>query len=407
MLYVKQLWWWIVDLEFGASYEEFSREVEAFLAERWPLPAGQSRDQKAELIRKFRLDAVERGYLYRNVPRRFGGSEQEPDVLKAEIIRRCFSAVRAPMEVPGNGVALLVPTLLDCGAEWQKEKFIAPTVRGEITWTQGYSEPGAGSDLASLRSKAELVDGEWVIHGHKIWTTLAYETTHMFALLRTEPELPGRDGISYLLLEMNQPGITVRRIKQISGQSDFCEVFLDGVRTPADWIVGERGKGWDVSRSTLKHERNMVGGGARSQSLLDSLVRMARKTTRNGKPAIEDPVIRARLAAIDGAVKAHVYSSYHQLTKTSNGESPGILQNLNKLSSTEIGKSVAAVAEDILGDLTLIMPSLEGGSAAARPEQWLNQIFGSLALSIAGGTSNIQRNIIAERGFELPREAGN
>lgn len=392
-----------MDLNFGASYQSFMQEVEAFLAEQWPPSKDASRQEKTAATARLRLEATERGYLYRNVPRRFGGSEQQPDVIKAEIIRRSFAKARAPMEVPGNGVGLLVPTLLECGAEWQKELFVAPTVRGEFTWTQGYSEPGAGSDLASVGSKAELVDGQWVIHGHKIWTTLAYECTHMFALLRTEPDLPKHEGISYILLKMDQPGISVRRIRQISGQSDFCEVFLDGATAPADWIVGERGKGWSVSKSTLRHERNMVGNSSRTQGLFDSLVRLARNTSFEGRPAIENPVIRSRLAAIDGAVKSHVYSSYYQLTRESAGESAGILQNLNKLSGTEIGKAIAGVAQDLLGSGGLVMPAMEGGPASRRPEQWLNQIFGSLALSIAGGTSNIQRNIIAERGLGLPR----
>ncbi len=142
----------------------------------------------------------------------------------------------------------------------------------------------------------------------------------------------------------------------------------------------------------------------RTQALFDSLVRFAKATQRNGRPAIEDPLIRARLVAIEGAVKSHTYSSYHQLTRTAAGEALGVLQDINKLSSTEIGKAIAAVAQDILGDEGLHMPSEDGGPAASHPEQWLNQIFGSLAMSIAGGASNIQRNIIAERGLGLPRE---
>jgi alkylation response protein AidB-like acyl-CoA dehydrogenase len=395
-----------VDINFGVPYQHFQQEVEDFLVERWPPPKMAGREERAAVAARLRREGTERGYLYRNIPRRYGGSEQAPNVIKAEIIRRCFAKARAPSEVPGNGVALLVPTLLDCGEEWQKEQFIAPTLRGELTWCQGYSEPGAGSDLASVRSKAELVDGQWVIHGHKIWTTLAYESTHMFALLRTELSAPKHDGISYVLLSMKQPGITIRRIRQISGQSEFCEVFIDGATTPADWIVGGRGQGWQVSRSTLKHERNMVGGSARTQALFDSLVRLAKSTMRNGRPAIEDPVIRSRLAAIEGAVKSHIYSAYHQLTKDAAGEALGILLHLNKLSGTEIGKNIAVLAQDILGDDGLHMPPAEGGSASSHPESWLNQILGSLAMSIAGGTSNIQRNVIAERGLGLPREQG-
>ena len=393
-----------MDLSFGAPYLDYQGKLEAFLADHWPPPKTASREERALATAALRAAATERGYLYRSIPRRFGGSEQEPDLIKAEIIRQCFAKARAPMEVLGNGVAMLVPTLLECGEEWQKQQFIAPTLRGEITWAQGYSEPGAGSDLASVRSKAELIDGQWVIHGHKIWTTLAYQSTHMFALLRTEPDAPKHDGISYILLDMKQPGIKIRRIRQISGQSEFCEVFFDAATTPADWIVGERGRGWQVSKSTLKHERNMVGGAARTQTLFDSLVRFAKATSLNGRPAIQDPLIRSRLAAIEGAVKSHSFSSYHQLTKAASGEPVGILQDLNKLSSTEIGKTIAVLAQDLLGDDSLHMPPEEGGPAANHPELWLNQIFGSLALSIAGGASNIQRNIISERSLGLPRE---
>lgn len=392
-----------MDLGIGPAHLKLEAEVKAFLAEAWRPEKGWDRATRKAYEANFRRAATERGYLYRGIPRRFGGGEQAPDVLAAEVIRAAFAKARAPMEISGNGITMVTPTLLECGSEAQQQAFIPPTIAGEYRWAQGYSEPGAGSDLASLRTRAELVGDEWVINGHKIWTSFAYDCTHMFALVRTEPDASKHDGISYLLVPLDQPGVTIRRIRQISGQSEFCEVFLENVRTPADWLVGERGKGWQVSKSTLKHERNSVGGGARTQALFDSLIRFAKSAQIDGRPALEHPLIADRIVRVEARLAGHIYSGYYQLTRTAAGEPPGLYGLMNKLSATEIGKEIALIAQDILDVGALIMPA-EGGPASRNPEQWLNQIFGSLGLSIAGGASNIQRNIIAERGLGLPKE---
>jgi len=386
-----------MDLSYSPDHIDFQQQVREFLRKEWtPAKAGDR-----QYVRAFRAQATELGYLYRSVPRRYGGGEQPPDVVKAEIIREAFGAARAPMEVPGNGVALLTPTLLEWGTEAQKERFIPATVRGEYLWAQGYSEPGAGSDLASLRSKAELVGDEWIINGHKIWTTLAYTSTHMFALLRTEPDAPKHAGLSYILLDFKQPGVKVRPIRQINGQQEFCEVFLDGVRTPADWLVGERGKGWQVSRTTLKFERNHVGSSTRTVGMVKQLIKLAQRTKIDGRPAIEHEDIRQRLAVIEGYVEAQVWSGYHQLTLAGKQAPAGVLGLTNKLSTTNTYHRVASLAADIIGASALLEPKHEGDRGGA--EKWMNQYFGSLGLSIAGGTSNIQRNILAERGLGLPR----
>ena len=247
-----------MDLTYGPDYERFRGQVRAFLSEHWQ-PSGGSADVAA-----FRQSAVRAGYLYRSVPRRYGGSEQPSDVLKARVIREEFTAVRAPMELKSLGTQLLVPTLLEAGAEWQKERFIEATITGQIKWCQGYSEPGAGSDLASLRTTARLDGDRWVINGQKVWTSFAHEADYMFLLARTDPDADKRKGISYLLVPMDQPGIEVRPLRQITGESEFNEVFLTDATTGADWIVGEPGQGWTVANTTLKHERAWVGDVAES-----------------------------------------------------------------------------------------------------------------------------------------------
>ncbi|MET0984525.1 MAG: acyl-CoA dehydrogenase family protein [Steroidobacteraceae bacterium] len=387
-----------MNLSYSQEYLSFQAEVRLFLSQQWD----RSRAKEPGYVQEFRSRATGRGLLYRAIPRLYGGSEQPPDVLKAQIIREEFAQARAPMEVPGNGVSMVVPTLLECGEPWQCERFIPRSLTGEYRWAQGYSEPGSGSDLASLKTKAELVGDEWVINGQKIWTTLAHEANYMFCLCRTEPDAPKHEGISYLLFDFKQPGVTVRPIKQITGGADFCETFLDNVRTPANWIVGKRGEGWRVSKSTLKHERNSVGSAAGLRDLFHKLVRLAQTTPYRGDVAIADAAIRQRIATLDGYVQAHLYSGYYQLTKAALDESAGNLGLINKINTTNIGQEIAGLVTDIIQDDALSMPDFSPKRRGN--SHWVNQIFGSLGLAIAGGTSNIQRKIIAERGLELPRE---
>ena len=312
------------------------------------------------------------------------------------------------MEPRGIGTMMLVPTLLDRGEEWQKEKFVGPTIRGEITWCQGYSEPGSGSDLASLMTKGEIDGDDWVINGQKIWTSGAKHANYMFCLVRTEPEAKKHAGISYLLIDMKSPGIDVRPLRQMTGSSEFNEVFLNDVRTPKDWIVGKRGEGWLVSRTTLKHERNSIGGAAQTLSLLKALVDLAKTRKIDGRPAIEDPGIRRELIEIEGYIRSHQYSGFLQMTKGLKGENPGVIQLMNKLISTNIGHKVTALAMELLGDDGLLAPHDRGLGLTAQGTStagWISQSMASLGIAIAGGTANIQRNVIAERGLGLPRDA--
>lgn len=393
-----------MDLSFDESYQAFRREVADFLAAHWPKKPGPGEAGAKPDSRAFRLAATGRGYLYRGVPRAYGGSEQPSDPLKAQIIREEFARVRAPMEVPGLGMMMLVPTLLERGTDWQKELFIPPTLTGDFRWAQGYSEPGSGSDLASLRTRAVLDGDDWVIEGQKLWTTEAHIGTHMFMLVRTEPDAPKHQGISYLLLDLRQPGVTIRPLKQMNGDAEFNEVFFDGARTPANWIVGERGKGWEVSKTTLKHERGSVGGADASAHLFARLVDLARAAERDGVPAIRRPEVRQALARLEGYVLAQKYTTYRQFSMTLAGRNPGIGALMNKLIGTNIGHDVAKLAQELIGDDLLLMPPLGKDGGRDGNARWVNQIMGSLGVAIAGGTSNIQRNIIAERGLGLPRD---
>lgn len=396
-----------MDLSYGSAMDEFRAEVRGFLSRHWPPQGDEAKRSRADQTKRFRERAIENGYLCRSIPRRYGGSEQPPDVLRSQVIREEFGRAKAPMEPRGIGTMMLVPTLLEKGTEWQKEKFVGPTIRGELIWCQGYSEPGSGSDLASLKTRGELVGDEWVIHGQKIWTSGAQEADYMFCLVRTEPEASKHAGISYLLIDMKQPGIDVRPLRQMTGTADFNEVFLTDVRTPKDWIVGGRGEGWLVSRTTLKHERNSIGAAQQSIALFDGLVELARTRQLDGRPAIEHPEVRRALVEIEGWVRAHQYSGYYQLTKDVKGESPGILGMMNKLSSTNIGDRIAKLGMELLDHDGALAPGTRGDMGAPTNDapSWVGQYMWSLGIAIAGGTANIQRNVIAERGLGLPRDA--
>jgi alkylation response protein AidB-like acyl-CoA dehydrogenase len=386
-----------MDLSYGPENEAFGATVRGFLRDTWK-PVGLKGPELGAYIRAFRQQATAAGYLYRGVPKAYGGSEQTADVMKAQVIRDEFARARAPMEVAGNGMNMLVPTLLDRGEDWQKQRFIPPTVAGDIQWAQGYSEPGSGSDLASVRTRGVLDGDQWLINGQKTWTSMANRCQYMFALIRTEPDAAKHAGISYLLIDLRQPGITIRPLRQMTGGAEFAEVFFDNVTTPADWIVGRRGEGWAVSRSTLKHERASIGNADRSEDLVRKLVELARESGR-----IDDPVIRQAIAALEGWALAHKYSAFRQFSLAADGREPGLIGLLMKLMVTDIGHEAARIAQDLIAEDALLQPAPPGTKGRGR-EKWQDQIIGSLGVSIAGGASNIQRNIIAERGLGLPRD---
>jgi len=391
-----------MDLSYGAAAEDFRREVRAFLRASWQ-PADRRGAELKACIRDFRRLAIEAGHLYRAIPRRYGGSEQPVDVIRAQVIREEYGRARAPMEIAGNGLNMLIPTLLERGTQAQCETFIRPTIEGDFIWGQGYSEPGSGSDLASVRTRGELRGDCWVINGQKTWTSQGGSATHMFALIRTEPEAPKHQGITYLLLDLEQPSITRRPIRQMTGDSGFFEFFFDDATTPDSWRVGERGDGWNVSRTTLKHERASIGSAASLGGQFEKLVELAREVHLNGRPAIEDATIRQTLARIEGWVLAHRASSYRIFSCAAAGEESGIIGLMMKLLLTETGHDIALAAQELIGEAGLIEPEA-AGTRGRGPEKWLDQIMGSLGNSIAGGTTNIQRNIIGERGLGLPRD---
>jgi alkylation response protein AidB-like acyl-CoA dehydrogenase len=375
----------------------FRDEVRAFLADhRAEYEAGQPKDPRA-----WQRRLIEHGYAARTIPKEYGGFGAEPDVLKARLIAEAFIEANAPRGMAGQGISMLVPTLLEVGSEEQKKRWIPPTIRGEIIWCQGYSEPGSGSDLASLQTKAVEDGDDFVISGSKIWTSTAHLAQMMFCLVRTEPDAAKHEGISYVLIPMDTPGIDVRPLKTMTGQAEFNEVFFTDVRVPQASVVGGRGRGWFVANTTLKHERGMLGDPNATEARLNALIELMKSETVGNQRIIDNPIFRDRLMQLQGRVFSMKFNGLRLLTSQITGEPAGLAGLVVKLQGCELNHQIAALAIDALGELGVLYH--DGPHLRAKGSWQRNYMF-DLGLIIGGGTAQIQKNIISERGLGLPRE---
>jgi alkylation response protein AidB-like acyl-CoA dehydrogenase len=332
------------------------------------------------------------GWLAPTWPAAWGGMGLSP--AKLLIYYEEMERVGGP-RLLDHGINNVGSILLERGTEEQRRTYLPKILSGEHIWCQGYSEPDAGSDLASLRTEAVLDGEEFVVTGQKIWTTLAQEATHIYALVRTDKSKPGRDGISFLLMDLRQPGVTVRPILNIAGHSEFCEVFLDGARTHRSNLVGALNDGWAVSRAVLGFERLRVGSPRNSTLALQRLVRAAAELGLD-----RDPLIRARLVALTCDVQdlASLYERAADALKA--GIAPGPEASVLKILATETEQRLTQTLVEILGDVgTLAGPQLPGN----RSVDALTPFLSTRAVSIYGGTNEIQRNIIAQRVLRLGR----
>ncbi|WP_424138283.1 acyl-CoA dehydrogenase family protein [Roseomonas chloroacetimidivorans] len=392
-----------MDLADGPEETAFRAELRGFIAaHRQRAPKGFNPYRGSIEVREWQALLIEHGYAARDIPREYGGYGAAHDPMRDRIVAEEFTAAGVPMGLSGQGVAMLTPTLLEFGTEAQKREWIPRTLRSEIIWCQGYSEPDAGSDLASLRTTAADDGEDFVINGQKIWTSFADVADMMFGLFRTDPDKPKRDGISYLILSMRSPGITVRPLRTMTGQANFNEVFFTDVRVPKANLVGPRGWGWHVANATLKHERGMLGDPDRMAVRLARLGELMEREGADGCRAIDDPALRDRLMELEARVAAMRAHGLRLLTLAQRGEAAGLAGMVVKLQGCELNHQMDALAIDVMGELG----TLYGETPHLRDEgAWQYQHMYDLGLIIGGGTAQIQKNIIAERGLGLPREA--
>jgi alkylation response protein AidB-like acyl-CoA dehydrogenase len=391
-----------MDLKLTPEMAAFREEVRGFLAahqEDYRDAGASERPREAAL--KWQNLLIQHGFAARTIPKAYGGYGAEPDILKSRIIAEAFTEANAPRGFANQGISMLVPTLLELGTEEQKSRWIGPTLRGEVVWCQGYSEPGAGSDLASLQTKAVEDGDDFLVSGSKIWTSTAAQADMIFCLVRTEPDAPKHGGISYLLFSMKTPGIEVRPLKTMTGSAEFNEVFFTDVRVPKSAVVGGRGKGWFVANATLKHERGMLGDPNATEARFAQLIDLFKTETVDGQRIIDNPVLRDRLMALQARVMAMKFNGLRTLTSALAGESPGLAGMVVKLQGCELNHQIAALAIDALGELGVLY---EDGPHLRAKGNWQRSYMFDLGLIIGGGTAQIQKNIISERGLGLPRE---
>lgn len=395
-----------MDLRLSEEYQALQAEVRAFIAkfgERSPKVGGGRKkpDQKTLDWQKI---LVEHGYAGRTIPKEYGGFGAEPDVMAAAVIAEEFARAEVYAGLTNQGISMLVPTLLEVGTDKQKEDYIGPTIRGEMIWCQGYSEPGNGSDLANAQTRAELKDGNWIVNGQKIWTSSAHYADMMFLLCRTEPEKSKHEGLSYLLLSMNSPGLDRRPLTTMTGRNEFNEVFFTDVKVPEDQIVLGRGKGWYVANVTLKHERLMIGDAGKMNARLEQLIRLCQSSEIDGRPIITMPEYRDRLLKLQGEVIAWKAHNLRLLTEAAQGTESGVKRMIIKYGGTMLGWRLSSLAIDALGAAGLPYETLGEDAEADDATTWNIDYMYDVGLMIGGGSTNIQKNIIGERGLDLPRE---
>ena len=391
-----------MDLSYPEKYKAFRQEVIDFLKQNANLaptadfrlyrPEQQWLDWQALLI--------EKGYTARTVPKQYGGYGAEPDILAESILTEEFSRAGASQGLDNQGTSMLVPTLLEVGTEEQRQQWVPGTIRGEVIWAQGYSEPSAGSDLASLKTHARVEDGHFIINGQKIWTSSAQFADMIFILVRTEPDALKHKGISYLLMPMDLPGIDIRPLVTMTGDATFNEVFLTDVKLPVDQIVGKRGDGWQVANVTLKYERGKLGNPREAQQRFERLVDLMQQETINGTPLMENAVLRDRLLRLQGRILAMTYNGQRVLSSDLKGENPGLSGMLIKLNGTWLNHELAGLAIDVLGELGILYDN----SPYENKGDWQRKYMFDLGLMIGGGSTQIQKNIIAERALGMPKE---
>ncbi|MBI2890242.1 MAG: acyl-CoA dehydrogenase [Nitrospirae bacterium] len=333
-------------------------------------------------------------------PKEYGGrgaSLMEQVIFYEEMARAC-----APSVVNVIGIALVGPVLIGHGTEEQKQRFLKPILSGDMIWSQGFSEPNAGSDLASLSTRAVLEGDHFVVNGQKVWTSFGTIADWILLLVRTDPSAPKHRGISCLLVDLHSPGVTIRPLVQMTGDAEFSEVFFDNVRVPQQNLVGALNDGWSIAIATLMHERGGVAVAIQVQieQVLSSLFDLARRTGKNGRSAMEDPRIRQELARCYAEVQIARWNGYRSLTKIVKDGMPGPEGSFGKVFWTELNQRMQELALNLSGVFGLV-PS--GDPLTVDSGRWVYGYLRSRGNTIEGGTSEIQRNIVAERVLGLPK----
>lgn len=395
-----------MDFQFTPEQDAYRAKVRSWIETNLPkeLCVEDARDERiapdyATFVKRraWQRKMYDAGWVGISWPKQYGG--QGADLMEQVIFDEEYTDARAPV-LPGySGIALCGPTLMQWGTDEQKDRFLQRTLSGDVIWCQGYSEPGAGSDLAGLQTRAVEDGDDFVVNGQKVWTSGAQYADWIFMLVRTDPNAPKHNGISYLLVDMKTPGVTVRPLVLANGHAHFNEVFFEDVRVPKANVVGPKNEGWKVTITTLMFERTIAGGGNYREQV-QRLAELARRVSINGQPAWDQSWVRQKLANLLIECESLKLTRLRTLTRQLKGLPPGPEGSMLKLTGSELGVRIAQFASEMLGDQCLLNQPTEEVPDAPR---WYNRVLSARQYTIAGGTSEIQHNIMGERVLELPK----
>ena len=393
-----------MDLNPTAEDRAFRTEVR-----RWLETNGATGDVKTLDERKaWHRKLYEAGYVGMLWPKEYGGWGRTP--MQQAIVQDEMARLGAPPPINGLGIGFIGPTIIVHGTDWQKQRYLKKMLTAEEIWCQLYSEPNAGSDLASLKTRAEDQGDHFLVNGQKIWTSSGPIADWGILLARTDGKAAKHKGISCVLLHMRQPGVEVRPLRQITGSSLFSEVFMTNARAEKRDLIGNLNQGWEIAQTTLGWERgaNSLGRVTRYAVAFNQLVRATKELRRGGKPLLEDAAVRARLGKAYAELEVQRYAALRVLSALQNSDSPGAASSITKLSYTEFEKRYFELALEILGPYGQLVSAREEfediDTSSGEPGTWATAFLWSRAGTIYSGSSEIQKNIIGERVLGLPKE---
>ena len=392
-----------MDLNYSSDERAFQADVRSFLAEKLPTRISErvrlGKGLTKEDIEEWHSILNSNGWLAQNWPKEFGGAEW--NAVQRHIYEEESSLSNAPRIVP-FGLAMLAPVLQKFGSKEQCDHWLPRILDGSDWWCQGYSEPGAGSDLASLKTRAVLEGDHYVVNGQKTWTTLGQHANMIFCLVRTNTEVKNQEGISFLLIDMDTPGIEVRPIVLLDGGAEVNEVWFTDVKVPVANLVGEQDKGWTYAKYLLTHERTNIAGVGFSNAGLEAVKRIAKTELSGGKPLIENPHFAARIAQVEIDLMAMSLSNLRIVSKAAKGGAPGLEASMLKVKGTIIRQEINDLARRAVGPYALPFASeeVEGQNEPPFGPDYAGplaaQYFNNRKLSIFGGSNEVQRQIIAK-----------
>ena len=395
-----------MDLNLTASEQRFRDEFRAWLhsniPEDWDPAASHDEDsrQRFEYLRAWQKKMYDAGWVGIHWPKEYAG--RGATLIEQTIFIEEMARAAAPPLINVLGLSLLGPTLIAYGNEAQKRRFLANILSADEIWCQGYSEPNAGSDLASLRSEAVRENDHFIVNGQKTWTSFGHFADWCFAVVRTNPDVPKHKGLTYLLIDMHSPGISVRPLRQMTGDSEFNEVSFQNVRVPVENVVGKIDGGWDIAIATLMFERGTLGASLQItfKRQIERLIELSRRIDRNGRPASEDPIIRQKLAQIYTEIEIFRLNQMRTLTRMNKSGVPGPEGSIQKIFWSEMNQRMQQVAMEMLGPYGQLTRASE---YAIDHGQWAHAYLRARGNTIEAGTSEIQRNIIGHFVLGLPK----